>query len=96
MGQIGWITPVVKHGNDEELIAANTRDQREGEPAEQDSAAVACDRGEGRWITHPRSDGNVNGPGMFEAKADRPRRLPRLRLQNFGPGLWQKEDAHQR
>lgn len=95
MGQIGWITPVVKYGNDEELIATNTIDQREWEPAEQDSAAVARDRGEGLRITHRRSYGNVNGPGKFKAKADRPRLIPRLRLQNFGPGRRPKEDAHQ-
>jgi len=92
--QLGRITPVVKDSHDEKLITTNPVDQGEREPAEQDSAATASGRGECFWIADCRRYCNIDRSSKLKTKAGCTGLVPRLCLQDLGPGLRPKENAH--
>jgi hypothetical protein len=85
---------MVKHGNDQKLIADNAVDQRERKPAKQHATAVASHDCKHFGVAHGRGYGCVQSPREFKTKTCGARFIPSLRLKRLVSGLRSKEDLH--
>ena len=90
------ISPMMKHGDDQKLVATNPIDHREREPSKQDPATAHCDRNEGLRVARCCFDCGIDRSGELKPKSLCPGLILGLCLQGLPPGLGSEQDSHQR